>query len=235
MADGLDFKIESAFVLYIEEHWHRFGSFPSDRDINNTLGLTAPQIAELISRKGVQASLDRRGIVVSADEGFTAIQLAAINTYLNVSDQRTDRTKLKDLGITINQWNGWWRDPKFRKYVLDRSNDIFNNETLANAQMAVSKRVKSGDPRMLKLFFDIRKADSDSQGIQDVKQFMSQVIETIQRHVPDENVLKAIALDFEYILMGNKPMISGAIEASSPPFLDKMADQQLAKGKEIDI
>lgn len=234
MTDNLDFKIESAFILYIEEFWGKFGKFPLDKDINQALGLNSAQIAELLSRKGVQASLDRRGIITSQGEGFTAIQLAAINAYLNLSDPRGDRTKLKDIGVSMNQWNGWWRDTKFRTYVMERANDVFTNETLANAQMAVSRKIKAGDPRILKLYFDVRRDTEQQQGISDVRQFMGEVIETIQRHIPDPDVLKSIARDFENILMGHKQTVAGEIENTPADILGYMADRQLAKG-EIEI
>lgn len=235
MADSLDFKIESAFIFFIESYWQKNGVFPRDTEINQNLGLTKEQIAELLSRKGVQASLDRRGVVSSQQDGFTAIQLAAINTYIDISDTRPDRTKLSDLGLTPSQWNGWMRDAKFRKYVMDRAAHLFNNDTLAAAQMAVSKKVKAGDPRILKLYFDIRAKDTELQNNQDMRSVMMGLIEIIQKHVPDQAVLKSIASEFESLVSGKPAVIPGELTATPPNILEKMADATLIRGKGLEI
>lgn len=203
----LSFKVEGAFLLYIQEVWHQHHRFPTSREFMERLSLSNTDTNTLLAREGVQKSLERRGIAMPGSEDFTPLQLAAINTYLNIYDSRSEAQKLKDLGVTMTKWNGWMKGAKFRDYVMTRAADIFSGETLAVAQHQLSSGVAKGSIRHLRLFFDVQKWESEKNAMGDVRQFMSRVIETIQRHVSDQDVLKAIASDFEAIMSGQQPVI----------------------------
>lgn len=222
----LSFKVEGAFILFIEEVWHQHHRLPTARDFLDRLSLGNTEVNTLFAREGVQRSLERRGIALPGSEDFTALQLAAINTYLNVYDGRSEAQKLKDLGVTMVKWNGWMKGEKFRSYVMGRASEIFAGETMAVAQHQLSSGVAKGSIRHLRLFFDVQKWEQEKNAVGDTRQFMSRVIETIQRHVSDQETLKLIAADFEAIMMGQQPIVQAHSLGASLAEIEARAEAQ---------
>lgn len=230
-----EFLIEGGFIRYISEIWYEKGRFPTNKEINKRLGLGDGQIGDLISRPGVIKSLTARGIKIPGSEEFSPKQLAAIHTYLNIYDQRPDAQKFADIGVTPQEWNGWMKGQKFKDYVYGRGQDIFGSDVMVAAQHQVGMGVQRGSIRHLRLFFDIKKWEAEQANtITDIRSFMTSVIETIQRHVTDQETLKAIAVDFENIVQGkparqidrpNLPLSLAEIEAK--------AEAQFVRGEEL--
>lgn len=208
---------KNTFIAVTQQIYMEKGKFPTFKDYYDYINLTKEQVIELLSDEGVQHSLSLRGVTPPEASVFDPRSIAAIFVYSNPFDKRSLIKKLEDIGVTIQEWNGWMRNPAFKGYLMNRTRELFSEDTLANAQMEITKGVAKGSLPHLRLYFDIKKweADRESQ-IQDTGVFLTRVIEVIQKHVKSPELIKAIAKDFEAIVAGRDPVqIPGEIERNN--------------------
>lgn len=187
-------------LCYIEQYfWENDGEFPSQEIIVDTLKFSTEQVRKTFDRPRFREALIARGIVIDrrADGVLTPVQLSLSNALLNVDDKRTIRQKLKDLNITVTQYNNWLQDPAFQNYMRKRSEHVFKI-TDGGAYRALAEQAESGDVQALKLFFEMRGLYSPRMNINlNVEGIIVQVVEIITKHVHDSEILDAIAADID--------------------------------------
>lgn len=198
-------------VAYFEEHWFRYHALPLEQDIKARYSAS---VEDLLKNPTFQLSLQNRGIPLPSGEGnslptgFSREQIAAITRFLDIHDKRSLQTKLKEIGVTTTQWNGWMRSKKFKDYVLDASTEDFETN-LHEAQLGLRQAMDRGEVAAIKFYYELTKRYNANEGnIGNLKVVLAQIIETVQRHVTDPETLEAISRDFEVILGagGTKPI-----------------------------
>jgi hypothetical protein len=198
-------------IAYIEKHWFKFnGHFPSkealfdhfpDFDINTAL-----------KHKTFRVSLMNRGIdapvgpledeLLANPKGVSREQLAAIITVINFEDKRSRLAKFKELGITAAQWQGWLKQESFKTFLQEMSAANLQDAAYV-ANEALIKAMDRGDVNAIKFYSEITgKYTQQHPQMQNIKIILARVIESIQRHIKDPEVLLAIGRDFEAIMAG---------------------------------
>lgn len=181
--------------------------FPTFGEYYNYIRLTKEDVMSLLADENTQDLLRMRGITLPEESVFDPRSLAALFAYINPYDTRSLKKKLEDIGVELSEWNGWMRNPAFRGYLMNRTRELFTEDTLAAAQVKISEGVAKGDIRHLKLYFDIKKQEAEAaHQIQDTGMFLTRVIEVIQKHVRSPELIKAIAKDFEAIVENRSPV-----------------------------
>lgn len=201
-------------VNYIEQHWHGSDTFPPvgrikqrfpDLDLDATLKHETFRYA--LTMRGIDAPVgvvDNNYSMIAPDE-LTKEQLAAITVMLNFNDTRSRTAKLKDLGISATQWAGWMKNKAFKEYVHDLSANNFQ-DALNVAHEGLLKSVDRGDTNAVKLYMELTgRYTAESTQMGNIKMVLAKLVESIQRHVTDPEVLRAIERDFEATLQG-KPV-----------------------------
>lgn len=187
-------------LSFIEQYfWENKGKIPTVEYIAETLRYDLPLVQKAWSRPRLRDALIARGIVVSrrADGVLTPQQLLLVTILLNVEDKRSLRQKLKDVGVSVVQYNSWLRDPAFHNYIRLRSEEMFKN-TDAEAYRALSDAATSGDVAALKLFFEMRGIYSPKLNVNiNVESVVYKVVEIVAKHVKDPEALEAIAKEVE--------------------------------------
>ena len=198
---------EREVVSFVERYHAVSGSVPDDNEIlefvNNFTEteetVSLPELEELKNDFLFQESMRVRGIIIdesSVNSNLTPRQMAAVAAMLNLIDKRSDEKKLRDLGITTEEWSTWMLNDKFSAYVTGRAEKLINNPT-AEAHLGLLKGVRAGNLQAVKLHYEItgRYNPEQENAAVNVSVLLARVLETIQKHVRDPNTLNALGSD----------------------------------------
>lgn len=187
-------------LSYVEQYfWENKGKIPTVELIADKLKYSNDIVERAWKRPRFRDALVARGIVVSrrADGVLTPQQMLLTTILLNVEDKRSLRQKLKDVNVSVVQYNSWLRDPAFHNYIRMRSEEMFKN-TDSEAYRALSDAATSGDVAALKLFFEMRGIYQPRIDVRvNVETVVYQVVEIIAKYVKDGPTLEAIATEIE--------------------------------------
>lgn len=189
-------------INFIEQEWLLHGAIPTGARVEQ-LGLCKESwYKEFLQREHVRRNLIARGISFATTGVLTEQQLTAANTMLDLTDNRSRKKKLSDLGIPTQLWESWLSDPAFQYYLRERSERILGSNQ-HEAHLALIDRVKSGDISAVKYYNEITGRYVPNRGDSvDVPSLLMRVIEIIQKHVTDNNQAAAIAEDLLTLASG---------------------------------
>lgn len=207
-------------VLYIEHVHSVTGAVPTNSDIIEYLRLTkghpanSASINALKDNKLFRASMDSRGIVLNYKEdeelghttSLTQRQMAAASVMMNMADRRSDEKKLRDIGVSTEEWSNWMQDRKFSDYMRDRSEILIQNSVHA-AHVGLLRGVNQGNTASIKLYYELTgRYNPNEESNVNIRMVIGRVLEAIQKHVRDPGVLNSLAVELSQI----------AIESGSP-------------------
>lgn len=198
-------------IGYIEQHWIRYGKFPPVGSMKSRYPKFNLKTA--MKHNTFRLALDNRGITVPLNTyledlpendipDLTNEQVAAITVMVNFHDPRSRTRKLNEMGISPTKWNGWLLNTKFKEFLHDLSARNFQ-DAVNVAHEGLLKAVDRGDTNAVKLYMEMTGRYTQTSGQnQNIRVILARVIESIQRHIRDPEVLRAIANDFEIIMRG---------------------------------
>lgn len=199
-------------VLFIERYHSVTGTIPADTAIIEYLKITkgftnvnSIAMLNLADNPEFIKSMEARGIPVG-QTSLTAKQMAAVSVMLNLVDRRSDEKKLRDLGISTEEWSTWMLNNNFAKYVKDRSEALVAN-SVHEAHMGLMRGVRQGSTSAISLYYKLTgRYDPDQENQVNVRMLIGKMLEVIQKHVQDPAVLNKLAVEMSQL----------AIEAGSP-------------------
>lgn len=177
---------------WVETFYARKGRYPTDLELAEHFKWDANDLLRLHSSTFYNNCLKSRGIRRDPKE-YTEKQVAALALITNFSDKRSTEAKLASIGVTPEMYQGWLRDSSFKRELQSRADDVLDN-VFPEAQVALAKKVKSGDVPALKFYYEIT-GRSNSPEVINVRLAVARVIEAIQKHVKDPAILQAIAAE----------------------------------------
>lgn len=211
---------EIKYVTFVEKHWHQHMRFPSAVISSKELKVSINQIDEYNQSDIVKSMFDNRGIEIDAVNRsvLTEAQLAAANCYLDITDRRPIHQKLNDLGIANIKFQGWLRNPNFKKYIQERAEELFD-DAMPFAHRQLVQKVMDGDIKALRLFYEISGRYTGTQSVeqQNIALAMQRLIEAIQMEVSDPDTLQRIATRFKAISEGKNPVTVIENKPALPP------------------
>lgn len=175
---------------WVEVFWHTHKRYPSDADLATQFGFEAADLQRLHASKFYLACLHDRGIS-HKPKFFSPEQVAAISLITNISDTRPVAAKLAAIGVTSEMYNGWLQSPEFKAELTARADEILDN-VYPQAQAALAKQVTNGNINALKFYYEITGRASSPESV-NLKLTVVKLIEAVQKHVKDPEILKAIA------------------------------------------
>lgn len=195
---------ELKVVNWIEEQWLRKHAFPPVDQLKACFPNFDLEVA--LSNSVFLAALDNRGIKLpQADSNLTNEQLAGIALMSNFRDTRSPTAKLRSIGVSWTKWQGWMRDKHFKEYLQDLCAVNFN-DSMDVAQRGLLASVEKGNVDAVKFFLEVTgRYTPQSTEVANLKLVLARILEVIQIHVKDPNVLRSIAGDFETVLAGGVP------------------------------
>ena len=205
-------------ITCIEQLWWEHGQLPTNERIAERTGISVDSIKRYWKLDHFRQALLHRGVDINPERSaglLTPIQLMLANMLLNTHDTRSVREKLKELGVSSQQYHAWLRTPAFQQHLAKRGEEMFKSIDW-EAYDALAGAVRSQDVSALKLFFEMRGIYTPKQ-IQEINidVVLVRVVEIIARYVHDPSVLQSIANDLDMLEVGqNRSMPTPVLEAT---------------------
>lgn len=202
-------------VMYVERQHSMTGVIPSDADIIDYVKKSSSALAHLKQNPLFRKSLESRGLVVNYDTDhqlrdvtkITPRQMAAASVMMNLVDRRSNEKKLRDIGVSTEEWSNWLQDKQFSEYLRERSEVMIANST-HEAHIGLMRGVAQGNTASIKLYYELTgRYNPNEENNVNIRMVIGRVLEAIQKHVRDPSTLNAIAVEMSQI----------AIEAGTPP------------------
>lgn len=160
--------------------------YPKSNHISVNYYLTRPPVVKALKDRGIPWEKH-------SQLELTPTQIATASLIMNFSDTRTKADKLAALGVNPTQYQAWLNDPKFQQLLNSLKDDNIKNIE-ADAVTNLGQAVNRGDMSAIKFYMEsVGTLKGESQ--QDSTQLLIAVIEILQKHVKDPNILNAIAQD----------------------------------------
>lgn len=205
-------KNQYQLALYLEQKFYRSGSLPSWEAMQHEgIELTEveyreawvnPRFLTLLRSRGLPEHLIAPSNNPFAGHILSEKQVQVANIMMDTLDKRSRLKKLTELGVSTLEYNRWLKDPVYRSYCLERAENMLH-ENMPVAHMSLLDRVAQGDMVALKYYYAMtgRYREKSSAGIEVNVQnnygsdTLISIVEIIQKHVKDPEVLAAIGED----------------------------------------
>ena len=223
MADDYDLTEEEEFLNFLEQYWYTYGQVPSKErsvELGIPVGLWESSFQNSEFRKQcLDRGISLRGLKLEINpdplwkqQMLTEEQLTVANVLLDITDTRSAKKKLQDLGISTAKYQSFLKDPTYQDYVRTRAENMLGDNQ-HEAHIALIDRVRSGDMSAIKYFNEItgRYVPSRGESNINVSLILMQMLEIIQRHVRDLGTQELIAQEF-LALSEPTRMIQAAVE-----------------------
>lgn len=175
---------------WVETFWHNKKRYPTDSELVEKFGFTQTQLLQMHNSKFYKRCLEARGITREPHD-LSPQQVAAITVITNFSDARSTDAKLADIGVRPEELNGWYSNPTFQRELATRADAMLDN-VFPEAQAQLARQIKKGNFPALKFYYEITGRAQSPETV-NVKLAMMRLIEIVQKHVQDPEVLAAIA------------------------------------------
>lgn len=182
---------------WFESFWHHYGRYPANDEIMGHFKFTLEQCELLNLSPYWVKSCEARGIRLPKQHSLSDKQVAAISLITNFSDRRSIPAKLAAIGVTEEQINGWYKDKEFQQELQIRTEAVLENSH-AEVQASLIRQVQKGNFQAIKFYYEITgKAQSPEQI--ELRRAMQILIEAVQKHVQDPEVLQRIGAEIQAI------------------------------------
>ena len=180
---------------WFEQFWHENSRYPAPEEIMARFGCTLQQVNLLNRHKFWLQSLSVRGIALPtlSDTGIQELtdkQIAAITMLTNFNDLEPMDQKMAAIGVTTEELNGWYQNPYFKRALQNRADTVLDNVS-STATVELARGIQKGDFRFIKFYYEITGQAQSPEAV-NVKQAMQILVEAVQKHVKDPELLKKI-------------------------------------------
>ncbi len=184
------------FVTFMVQQYHLSGSLITAEKAYSEYGLPVGTYNRYIGDEDVKAAFLEHGIITRdeanewANLSLTQEQLIVANTLLDLTDTRSTKKKLQDLGSSTTQYQAWLKDPVFQKYIHTRANQLIG-ENVHEIDLALMDKVRSGDLKAIAYVNEmtgrfVQQNSTNSGGAQfDIQATIIAILEIIDDEVHD--------------------------------------------------
>jgi hypothetical protein len=209
-------KDEYDFVNFVEQQYMLFGYAPSREVAAKKFGVSELSIRRLYESNDVRNALKERGIELKGASGepsdgvFTAEQLAYAREIFNMSNPKSRKMVLKELGLHPNTVQAWHRDPAFQAYIRELSEQLVP-DMAPEAMIALQQNIMRGDFQSIKFGLELSgRYSTKTVGELNVDFFLQKILEVLISELSSDPVKLKSITDKIGNLAGGTP---AAIEA----------------------
>lgn len=156
--------------------------------------LSVPVLVELLVTPKFRNALEARGIPADVPVGITAEQAYALTVMTDQSLQLDPFQRLKRLGVTWQQWQGWLKQPMFARIYGKTSEDLLKASVPA-ALTALANRAQAGNNDAIKYLLAITGYYDPSAKSQNAEyeRVISAMMDAVEKYVDDPDALRKIS------------------------------------------
>lgn len=196
-------KLQVMLLAYVEQKFWETGHIVSPDAVAKPLNIPVNLVTELWTDE-VSKALQSRGLPVGSelpDGLLTPKQIALVNMLVNTHDKASIRQKLKDVGVSSQQYSAWLRQQAFKEYLVKRSGQVLGN-AMPTADLKLVELVEGGDLNAIKFINELTgRYNPKIQVDFNVNSVLVQIIEVLSRHI-EPALLKIIADEIEMVTTG---------------------------------
>lgn len=229
---------EKELISFYEMQWHLRHHVPTVEEVHRHLlkrfeKIKLTSVNYYLQRQPVIKALKQRGIPFEqhTQNELTQQQIAVGIVMSNFTDTRNNKLKLDSLGINLNQYNTWLKDPTFRNFMESQANEnLINIKPVALTEL--TKKISDGDWNAVKFYLETTGAVQPSNAPQS-EVMLQMLIEVLQRHIKDPELMSKIATDL-LAVSGNR-----TLEVTAEPyvvpgeFIEDVPDKELEQAKKM--
>lgn len=185
---GLFFRIVSTYDTLFRAK----GVRPDVPQVMKAANASRKVVSKVISTEEFAEAMKLRGIGFIAENGLSPQQSAVLNVLEDFSDGRTLSAKLKSAGVQRVQFNAWLKDPLFRDLYEQRVESHLRDAHLS-ALGTIMSAAENGDVKAAEKVLEINgRYNPQNVELQNARAVVQALVEAIQRHVTDPEVVQAI-------------------------------------------
>jgi hypothetical protein len=215
------------------------GNF-NDEYLISEYGYSTGELNSFYASDSVCTALLERGIDLSKLRAPTErhaklspIQLIVANRLLDLTDNRSDKKKLQDSGVTSLQYTAWLADPEFTGYMQQRAEALLGSSQ-HEILLALMDKVKARDTSAIKLALEVtgrhvsQTSANNGSGTSthDISSIITRVVEIIIDEVEDQNTAMRIAERIQGLVIGGQ--VAGTI-----PMQEQIQKPEIAAPREL--
>lgn len=161
-------------------------------DQDRTLSISV--LSELVATPKFKNALEARGIPTETPVGLTAEQAYALSVMTDQSLSLDPFARLKKLGVSWAQWQGWLKQPVFAKIYGRTTEDLLRSSVPA-ALTALAQRAQAGNNDAIKYLLAITGYyDPSARGQNaEYERVISAMMDAVEKYVEDPEALKKIS------------------------------------------
>lgn len=220
---------ETQLVTFLDQQYHLTGTLLSAERAYRDYGIPVGKYEAAFKSEDFREELSERGIELSklgsdVDEwvthSLTPLQLLVANAILDLTDTRTIKKKVQDLGCSTTQYAAWLRDPAFKNYMRDRA-EAMVKDGAHEADMALLDRIRAGDLKAISYYNEmtgrfVPQRSGTSSNI-DVVSVVTKIIEIVNEEVSNPQEMLAIANRLKALITARN--VAGALVSEEDPIV----------------
>lgn len=213
-------EFEVQLLTFLDQQYHLTGTLLTAEKAYEEYGIPVKDFERAFNNPTFRDSLSERGVVFERltayednakwiGKSLTPIQLLAANALLDLTDTRTNKKKLQDLGISTTKYNAWLKDPVFKDYLAARAKQLIGDNE-HEVDLALLDRVRAGDMKAISYYNEFTgrytpasSRQSSSAGNIDIQAILVRVIEIINEEVNNPEEILAISTRLRSLIGAN--------------------------------
>lgn len=185
----LDFRncVVSAYMQFVQEGVVKHEALALHTGMSNT------QAAAIMGTPEFVYACQVRGIELGGHKpGLTTEQDLFLQVLLDPSDGLTLQKKMKKAGVSMTKYRAWMKNPVFKQYVDNVSEQLLAENHVALVQL--ERLVGEGDLRAIQFKLEMNnRYNPRREATIDMLMVMNHIMEILAKHVNDPQVLMAVA------------------------------------------
>lgn len=190
-------KLTNRIKLYHEQVFYKTGHLPTNADVQETFSqeLASLDLEYYEILPQILAWTQDTGLLEQDFNGFLEPkQFLVAQMFLNTSDRRSIRQKLKEANVPVGTWNNWRKSPVFMNYLRKEATRKFGDADVS-ADLELIKHVEDGNLDGIKYYNQMSGRYTTPEAV-NVARVLALMMEILVQYVTPD-VLSKVAKELE--------------------------------------
>lgn len=208
--EGVSYAAYVAVSNAVYVLWTKDGTLPSASGIKSLCEehITDVELNKILSSDNFARSMASRGVPWRKSHGLSSLQMHVLAIVTDPTNKKPLATKLKQAGITYQQYRAWMREPAFFQYFNSITEGMLTDH-IGDFNTVVTQKALNGDLNAIKYANELSgRHDPNKQAVLDLKSLVAQLLEIIMTEVTDTETLERIQTKFA-LTMQTQGLIPG--------------------------